>query len=50
MRNLFRQVGAKNTFSCAFLLQIFGANYAFLPHDYTCLFRRIGRYNGAFGF
>ena len=27
-RNLFRQVGAKITFSCAFLLQVFCSNYA----------------------
>ena len=28
-RNLFRQVYAKITFSCAFLLQVFRSNYAF---------------------
>ena len=26
------------------------SNYAFLPHDYTCSLRRVGRYDGAFGF
>ena len=52
-RNLFRQVGAKVTFSFAFLLKgvfFFCSNYAFLPDDYSCLFRRVGRYDGAFGF
>ena len=42
-------VCAKFTFSCGFSLQfltlcLFCSNYAFLPHDYTILFQRVGRY------
>ena len=31
---------------CEFFAQI----ALFSPHDYTCLFRRVGGYDGAFGF
>ena len=44
-------LGAKITFSCALYCMFFCSNYVFfLPHDYACLFRRVGRYDGAFGF
>ena len=45
---LLDQFEDRITFSsyCKFFAQI----TLFLPHDYTCLFQRVGRYDGAFGF
>ena len=50
-RNLFRQVLCKNyVFLCFLIASVSLKLRFFLPHDYTCLFRRVGRYDGAFGF
>ena len=51
-RNLFRQVEAKinYVFLCFLIARFFAKITLFLPADYTCLFRRVGRYDGALRF